>query len=242
MLMNQYFQKVNKLMEKIRNTQTENIRKAAAIIVESIEQGGTVHIFDTGHLINSEMVGRAGGLMLMKALNYNFNVDNKYKERDNRGKNTSLEGLAGYVLGSSNVIPGDVLIIGSVSGKTVRPVDIALAARELGVKVIALTSLEYSSSLKSEHSCGKRLFELADLVLDNCAPAGDAMVEVEGLDVNICPASGMAAAYIMWALNAELVSQMMQKGMTPSVYMSINKPEGFKYNEEVRKQFMEKGY
>ena len=98
MLMNQYFQKVNKLMEKIRNTQTENIRKAAAIIVESIEQGGTVHIFDTGHLINSEMVGRAGGLMLMKALNYHFNVDNKYKERDNRGKNTSLEGLAGYVL------------------------------------------------------------------------------------------------------------------------------------------------
>ncbi|HHY83783.1 MAG TPA: sugar isomerase domain-containing protein [Clostridiales bacterium] len=242
MLMERFFNAVSDLNKKIQDEQAENIKKAAEIIVDSIEKGGAVHIFDTGHLINSELIGRAGGLMLMKALNYSFNVDSKVRIRDNKGKNTSMEGLSKYVLAVSNVIPGDVLIIGSVSGKTVRPVDMAIAARELGVTVIALTSVAYSSSLESEHSCGKRLFELADLVLDNCAPVGDAMLEVEGINTKVCPASGLAAAYIMWALNAEIIELMLNRGMTPSVYKSINFPDGSEYNDKVAKEYQEKGY
>ena len=242
MLMNQFFTEVNNLTNKIQEEQSESILKASQLIVDSLEKGGAVHIFDTGHLINSELIGRAGGLLLMKALNYSFHVDNHVRQRDQGDKNTSQEGLAEYVLRSSKVLPGDVLIIGSVSGKTIRPVDLALEAKRLGVHVIALTSLTYSSSLESDHSCGKKLYEFADVTLDNCAPVGDAMVPVEGLDVAICPASGIAAACIMWALTADIVEKLLAKGITPSVYKSINHPAGAAHNEALYQKYRDTGY
>ncbi|MDF0752811.1 hypothetical protein NLU14_21535, partial [Marinobacter sp. 71-i] len=93
-----------------------------------------------------------------------------------------------------------------------------------GVTVIALTSLSYSQLLKSDHSSGKRLFELADLVIDNCAPALDAMIEVSDMDAPICPASGISSAVIMWAIEAGTVQLLLQRGIKPTVLKSINNP------------------
>lgn len=80
-----------------------------------------------------------------------------------------MEGLAAYALRASGALPGDVMIIGSVSGKTMNVIDLAIEAKKFGLKIIALTSMAYSAQVKSEHSSGKRLFECADIVLDNCA-------------------------------------------------------------------------
>lgn len=241
--MDEYFKKVQELLEIIKKTQRENICRAAELICECVKKGGAVHIYDTGHIINNELINRAGGLVLMKPLRYTFKVENPVRERKNLCTEKIFEeGLSKYVLGNSKIVAGDVLIIGSVSGKSALVVDLALSAKKMGVNVIAVTSVSYSSSVKSEHPSGKRLFEVSDIVIDNCAPVGDAMISVEGMDVKICPASGLAATFIMWALTADLIEKMLKIGINPSVYKSINLPDGREYNEKIEKAYELYGY
>jgi uncharacterized phosphosugar-binding protein len=243
MLKEQFFSELTRLLAKVYDTQTKNIEKAAEVIAESMAANKCVHIYDTGHMLDSEFINRAGGLTAFRALRIRFEVDHDVRSRpEDQHKNRVMDGLMHYVLKASKIQPGDVLIVGSVSGKTVYPVDLALAAKELGVYVIGMTSVNYSSQLVSEHSSGKRLFEVADLVLDNCAPMMDAMLAVPGTDVSVCPASGLAASTIMWAVTAHVVDLLMQKNLKPSILKSINNPGSAEHNASCYKQYAELGY
>ena len=240
-----FYEAVEALQKKIRDTDNTKIHEAAKLMADSIEHDGTIHLFDTGHIIDMEIINRAGGLELMRPFKYNLNVvsnDRKRVERTKKEKSTSIEGLATLALNQADILPGDVMVIGSVSGKTINVIDLALACKKMGVKVIALTSVEYSSQVDTPHSCGKHLYEVADIVLDNCAPYADAMLEVKGLDSKFIPASGLAAAYIMWALNADLVDILIEKGIQPSVLRSVNYEPNRIHNEELKKIYSDKGY
>jgi uncharacterized phosphosugar-binding protein len=243
MLKDQFFRSLNRLIQKVEETQSANIEKAAQVIADAMAAGNCIHIYDTGHMLDSELINRAGGLTAFRALRVRFEVDNDVRRRpQDREKDRSMEGWMRYVLKQSKLQPGDVLVVGSVSGKTVNPVDLALAAKEMGAYVIGMTSVAYSSQLKSDHSSGKRLFEVVDLVLDNCAPPLDAMVEVPGNDVSICPASGIAAATIMWAIEAQVVDNLLKKNLKPSILKSINNPGSAEYNEAVYQNYQQTGY
>jgi len=242
MLMDRYFERIQELQETIRTTQRQAIETAAKAIAEAAAKGNAVHLFDTGHIVDHELITRGGGLMLYKPLRYDLTVDNPVRTRKTTNKNKSMEGLSEYILRASNVLPGDVLIMGSVSGKTADVVDLALAAKAYGVTVIALTSINYSTQVQSTHSSGKRLFEIGDIVIDNCAPLGDAMMDVEGLEPRIIPASGLSAAYIMWAVTAEVIECLMAKGIKPSVFKSYNNTDGWEYNAKQNIIYEEKGY
>ncbi|MDG0810451.1 sugar isomerase domain-containing protein [Cohnella rhizosphaerae] len=238
-----YFQKINALIRQVEETQSEAIEQASALVADAIAHGKGVHVFDTGHMLDSELIDRAGGLYSFKRLALKFELNNDVRKRPQDGeKDRSLEGLMKYALKSSNVHPGDVLIIGSVSGKTVFPVDLAIEAGQLGVTVIALTSLTYSRLLESDHSSGKRLFELADLAIDNCAPALDAMIEAPGMDAPICPASGIASSVIMWAIEARTVQLLLERGIQPTVLKSINNPGSDKFNDAQMRRYQETGH
>lgn len=242
MLMDRYFERINELQETIRTTQREAILAAGKAVAEAAAKGHAVHLFDTGHIVDHELITRGGGLMLLKPLHYTFSVENPVRTRKTAHKNRSMEGLGEYIMRASNVLPGDVLIMGSVSGKTADVVDLALAAKAHGVKLIVLTSITYSTQVQSAHSTGKRLFEIGDIVIDNCAPLGDAMMEVEGLEPRIIPASGLAAAYIMWAVTAEAIERLMAKGIKPSIFKSYNNTDGWEYNAKQNIIYEEKGY
>ncbi|MCJ8014196.1 sugar isomerase domain-containing protein [Paenibacillus sp. KQZ6P-2] len=236
----QYFQKLNHLIGKIEETQNDAMGQAAKVIADAMAAGKCVHLFDTGHMLDSELINRAGGLTAFRALRFQFDVNNEVREREEeKQKDRNMEGLINHVLRASRLLPGDVLIVGSVSGKTVFPVDIAIHAKQMGAYVIGITSVAYSSQLISDHSSGNKLFEVADLVIDNCAPPLDAMLEVPGLDVSICPASGIAAASIMWAIEAEVVELLMKRNIKPSILKSINFPGSAEYNEEAYKTYAE---
>lgn len=145
LLIDKYFTKVQELFSTIMDTQRENICKASSLIFNTIQKGGAVHIYDTGHIINMELIHRADGLVLMKQLRYTFNVENPVRQRKNtKTQKISQEGIGKYILANANVEAGDVLIIGSVSGKNDVTVELALSARNMGVSVISLTSIEYS--------------------------------------------------------------------------------------------------
>ncbi|NLJ86806.1 MAG: sugar isomerase domain-containing protein [Firmicutes bacterium] len=241
-LIGKYFDAILDIVGKVRESQRGPIDDAAIILAECVSTGGAIHIYDTGHMLDSELIGRAGGLFLMKPFCYALKVENPVRHREGWRLSISREGLARYAIGASNMRPGDVFLIGSVSGKRLEVVDLALTAKSMGITVIAVTSIEYSSFLPSEHSSGKRLFEVADLILDNCAPIGDAILEVEGLDVPICPASGITASIIMWAVTAALIEKLLAKGITPSVYRSINYPGEDEHNKAMAEIYAEKGY
>lgn len=243
MLKEKFYGASSDLFGKIRDSQKENIEAAGKLMAESVAGGGCIHLFDTGHIIDSELINRAGGLVLMRRFRYNNGVESSGWKRPHlsKDKNTSMEGLAEYALRAGNILPGDVMVIGSVSGKTLNVIDLAAECKKLGVKVIGITSIEYSKTLESGHSCKKRLFELSDITIDNCAPFGDAMLEIDGVEAPFIPASGLAAAYICWALCAEFVEKLMEKNITPSILKSVNYPPNVEYNNKLYKRYDEEG-
>ena len=231
MLLDRYWESINALVDKVKSTQRENIEKAGKLIAELVDQGACVHICDSGHIIDSELIYRGGGLILYKKFKYNLVVDNPVRKRDRSDLDTSMEGLAAYALKASGARPGDVMILGSVSGRTFSIVDLAYEAKKMGLKIIAITSMTYATSVESPHSSGKKLYELADIVLDNCAPAAEALMEVEGLEPRLCAASGLSAAFIMWSVTTVAVEEMMKLGKIPGVLKSANYPGGNDYNK-----------
>lgn len=239
-----YFARLQGLIKDIADSETDAIEKVAALGAASISKQGALHIFDTGHMLMTEMIGRAGGLLAWTPLSISFAVNNPNRFRDKQGA-PAPDDLPEYVrlaLGRSKLREGDLLFAGSVSGKSAMPVEMALQGKTTGATVIAVTSVEHSSKLESEHPSGKRLYEVADLVLDNHAPPGDAMLEVDGFDRRVCPASGLAAACLLWAVNARVIELLVQQGVQPSVYSSVNLPGGPENVRAVEERYTELGY
>lgn len=243
LLIEDYFDVVQSKIAEIHAAESAKIAQVAQICADSIAGGGVVHIHDTGHMLNSELIGRAGGLVGFTPFSFGLNVanPNSFRDRTSPAPNLTSE-IISLALKRSNIRKGDVLFIGSVSGKSENVVELALQARAMGVTVVGITSIAYSSQLESQHPSGKRLFEAADIVIDNHAPYGDAMLEADGLDAKVCPASGICAAVIMWAITAGIVENLLAKGITPTVYKSVNAPGGPEDVRERQNRYKELGY
>jgi len=246
MLAQDYLNVLRRVLDRIETAQLAKIDQAAEWVAESAAKGGAWHLHDTGHLVSQELVHRAGGLFLVNPLTYSFGVNNPVRPRDTRKPKESVRGdrvvgIGERIVESSNMIEGDVLTIGSVSGRNASSIDLALAAREHGIKVIAVTSLEYSSSVTSTHPSGKRLFEAADLAIDNCAVRGDAALEVEGLDAPFGPTSGIGAATACWCICAQVVEKLLAAGHKPTVYKSANLDGGMEFNRQAEEEFRKRG-
>lgn len=212
------------------------IERVADEVVRRVTEGGAVHLHDTGHLVDRELVHRAGGLALWRPLRWNLEITNPVRPRDGEDGGADPERLVGCVLEASRMRPGDVLIAGSVSGAGAAVVELILRARDMGVFTVALTSPEYSARLEPGHSSGLRLFEAAHEVIDNQAPYGDAALSVDGLSETLIPASGIGAVTAMWALTAAVIDRLLELGLKPSTYASVNRPdtEGFNRRSEER--------
>ena len=126
-----------------------------------------------------------------------------------------------------------MLFLSSVSGRSKGVVDLAWECVNKGIIVIALTSMVYASAVDPVHESGKKLHEIATLTLDNCAPAAEAMLEVEGIEAHFAAASGIASDYIMWSLTSVCVEKMLADGFTPGILKSANYPGGNDYNKTI---------
>lgn len=246
MLMDQYFSAMKDVLASVEQTQRDTIVAAAAAIADRLARGGAWHIMDTGHMLMFEGVGRTGGMMALKPIRITCEIQNpvRYRPSPARGGQgyDSIPGFADFVLGRANILPDDVVMIGSVSGYNYFPVDLALKANELGCLTVAITSVQYSSRLKSRHPSGKRLFEACTFCLDNCTNYGDTLVDVPALGQRICPASGVSASYLMWALQSTVVEQLLARGLKPGVYISNHMPDAARINGEALSHYEQYGY
>ena len=243
MIIDQFYEAIEGVFKTVRETQREAIIAAGKMMADAMCEGKMIHIHDTGHLINFEMINRSGGLVAPKQLVYYLVTQNDGRPRPELEKKDRTQvGMAQLVINAGNICPGDLLIIGSVSGRNEQVVDLAITAKEYGCKIIALTSMKYTTAVESAHPSGKKLYEIADLVLDNCAPLGDGMLDVEGLEMPFIPASGMSATYVMWSVYAACVEEMLSRGITPGIYKSSNTPGGDEYNLEMEHRWEKYGY
>lgn len=243
MLIKNYFDAISAKIKEIKKAESENIAHIAEICAHSIASGGVIHVHDTGHMLTSELMGRAGGLVGMTPFGFGLSVNNPNSFRDKEGDSVNIiSETISLALKRSNIRPGDVLFIGSVSGKSEQVVELAIQAGAMGVTTVGITALAYSSKLESQHPSGKRLYEATELVLDNHAGYGDSMLQVEGLDAGVCPASGIAAACIMWAVSAGIVEQLLANGIEPTVYKSVNAPGGPEDVQARQTRYKEKGF
>lgn len=234
MLMERYRAAIDDLFAKVRDTQTENIIKAGEMIAESVANGGNIYLSKICHEIENDLIYRGGGPIFYKHFSFDLKVEDTARKRDRSDLGYDSQGAAArYALQQGNFRPGDVLVVSSVSGRTKGVVDLAYEAVQMGIKVIAFTSMEYAVQVDPVHPSGKKLYEFATLTLDNCAPAAEAMLDVEGIEAKFAAASGIASDYIMWNVTSVAVEKLLEKGITPGILKSANYPGGNDYNKTV---------
>ncbi len=231
MLLVEYNQKIKALMDVILTEELGTIRQAAEMIAESIQNDGLFHVFGCGHshLLVEEMFCRAGGLVPVNAI-----FESSIMLHEGGLKSTQIEQMSGYakhILDNYRLEKGEVLLIVSTSGINSLPVEMAMEARERGLKVIALTSSYYANQ-PSRHSSGKRLYELADVVIDNKLPYGDALLNIPGSHKKMAPGSTVIGAYILNLLSASIVQHLVDRHVNPPVFVSGNIPGGMEQNQK----------
>src|SRR5688500_6575475 len=196
MIFKNYIDGLQSVLERIKREQEQNIGLAGAIVAESISQGGIIHTFGTGHshMIAEEVFFRAGGIAAINPILDERLIFLKGALESTRAERQS--GLARSLIERENVLDIDAAIIISNSGRNSAPVEMAIEMKHRHVPVIAITSIEQSNRTPSRHESGMRLFELADIAIDNCVPPGDALLRIDGLDSATGASSTVAGAAI----------------------------------------------
>ncbi len=221
-----YIDSAKAIVDQIYTTQIDNIEAAAEICSETIVKDGLVFCWGGGHSRMSveEMFPRIGSFpgffpMVELALTFYTNVVGP----DGLPQSFFIERAEGYadaILSTYEFGPHDSMLCFSSTGINGVVIDMALRAKERGMPVIAVTSVAHADSTPTRHSSGKKLKDIADVVIDNCTPPGDAVVQVEGLKYKVGPTSTIAAVTVVNALKARTAELMMAKGVEPVVLTS----------------------
>ena len=238
----EYFENLNRIITRIATEQMGNIETAARAVADTLENGGRIHTFGTGHshMLAEEIFYRAGGLV-----NVNPILETGLMLHESASKSTALERLEGYgeiLMDDHDVKKGDLLFLFSNSGRNGVAIDLALIAKERGITTVVITNMEHTIQGKSRHSSGKKLYELGTIVIDNCGCIGDASMHIPEIGRNVAPTSTSAGAAILNAIEARAVEMMFADGYTPEVFSSSNVDGGdeinnafvAKYKKEIR--------
>lgn len=236
-----YLKHAEQALSRVIETQLGNIAQAAGVIADAITAGNSVFSFGASHsfMLTEEMVYRTGGLMLINPI-YPHGMNLSVRPMTATSRLERIPELGTILLASSPAKEGDVLIIASTSGRNAVVIDMAKAAREQGIKTIGITSLQYCSKVISRHPSGMKMTDFCDIVIDNCAPYGDAAVEIAGFQQKVGPLSSLTGVAIVNALVAEVVENLVKRGIEPPVFMSANLDGGDDYNARLLNRYRDR--
>jgi len=237
-----YLNTTIELLSRIRDEEQEALDQAAKTMADAIEQGHCLFAFGCTHssLPIQDLVYRAGGFMLINPIYGPGITALDIKPTTISSAMEQMPGYAKVILDNSPAKAGDVLILVSVSGRNAVPVELAQLAKERGLKIIGVTSKEYSQAVSSRHPSGKKMHDFADIILDNKAPKGDAVLEDKGMLQRFNPVSGVTSTAILQALVAATIEDLLQRGFTPPVFLAANVDGGAEYNDRLIKQYRER--
>lgn len=222
-----FLTEINRIVKKIHDTQLGNIQTAAEYITDSIAAGRMVHLFGAGHsaIPVMEAFPRIGGFvgfhpLIELPLSFNGQVIGQMGMH----QASFLEKTKGYadaILTNYALSDLDTMMVFSNSGINALPVEMAKAGRERGLKVITVVSVDHSLAQEVRHPAG-RMGDHADVIIDNCVPEGDALVEIPNLTYRVASGSTIAACVIVDAVVAQTAELLMAQGIEPLVYPSHN--------------------
>ena len=221
-----YFEQTMELLRAINDSQGPHIDRAAEICAERIAKGGLVFLFGAGHsrMMCEEMTPRQGGFVGFVAL-VEQAVSNHSAIVGANGLRGPLflekyEGYAEEILQSFKFGPNDAFILISTSG--IRPliVEMGLGAKKRGMPVIGVVSRPHCEQSTPAHSSGKKLIDIADVVLDNHCPPGDCLIELEGLEWRTGPTSTVTGGMLMNMLRVEIAEKLLARGVKPELLPS----------------------
>jgi uncharacterized phosphosugar-binding protein len=207
----------------------DNIQKAAEAVAAAVRADRDFLTFGSGHseLIAREAVWRAGGLAPALAI-----ID------PTGGDLERMEGAAQLILGHYALRPGSVIIVISNSGINPVPVEVAQVAKDAGLTVVALTAMQHSRDVPPRHSSGKKLYEIADIVIDTHTPRGDTAYTLPNSGFKTAATSTVAGAFIMEAITAGAAQIIDAAGEVPPVLVSANVPEGDAHNRALKQKYL----
>jgi uncharacterized phosphosugar-binding protein len=225
----------------VASSQAPAVAAAAEAMARCVADGGVLQAFGTGHseAFAMEIAGRAGGLIPSNrfALRDAVAAAGVAADPDRAGKLERDPALAQHIYDLAlDAQPQDVFLIASNSGGNGSIVEFARLVKDKGHPLVAVTSLAHTTRVVSRHPSGLRLFEVADIVLDNGAPYGDAVLPLPGGGA-ACGLSSITAALLAQMMVAETLARLVERGVTPPVYLSANIPEGDAHNDQLEARY-----
>lgn len=231
----QYQAAVRVILDEVAAQEGESIGAAATAITEAIQAGGTLYLLGTGHshMLAEEAHFRAGGLASVVPI-----LPAGLMLHESAGASTLMErtpGLAAAVLDRYPLRANDCLIVFSNSGVNAVPVEAAMLAKERGLTVIAVQSKDYAVQL-TPRVHGKKLGDLADIVIDNHLPPGDTLVSLTGTPLTTGAGSTVVGAFILNTILAEVIDRLVRSAGTAPIYISANLPGAMEHNQRLIKE------
>ena len=234
-----YVEVVARAIARVGTTQDDKVARAADLLTAALRAGGVIQAFGCGHseALAMEIAGRAGGLVPTNKIALRdivlYGGDPPSVLNDPQLERTPSVAHRLYEL--APIKPDDAFVIASNSGVNGAVVEMAQLVKQRGHALIAITSLEHSARVDSRHDSGLKLTDLADVVLDNGAPYGDAALSYGAGAVGAI--SSITAALIAQQIVAEVVARLLALGLTPPVYLSDNVPGGREHNKELEERY-----
>jgi uncharacterized phosphosugar-binding protein len=246
MVPEQYLNAVRGILDHHQQHSLPAVEQAADLIVHALSSQGAVFCSEIGHHNQWDFLHRAGGLAAVQPFAYSCTITDPVAEclKDRprpEPVDREFEAIR-LVVHTSNLRPGDVMLLSSVSGKNRGPVELALACRDYGVKTIGFTSMAYTQQVEAKHPSGKKLYEVVDVVIDNGAPFGDAAVSIPGFEFDLLPVSGVSMIVAGWMIWGRVMEKMAAAGNPPTVFMSVNRPGGEASLKEREATYHQRGY
>lgn len=219
--MSEYLEKIIENLGRIETEEASALTEAARLVAEVIRNDGLIFTFGCGHshLPGLDAFYRAGGLANVSPM-----LDTDLMLHNGAAKSSRMEkmsGIAREIFRRYIPTPKDMIFIFSASGKNTVPVEMAVAAKELGVKSVGVSSMAYA--LK-----GGRLHEYVDISIDCKIPYGDAC-----MDVGRAKMGGLSTYAACFILNTCLINGAklaLENGKAPPVYLSGNIEGGREHN------------
>ncbi len=238
----QFFDAAIGLLQRVRDEEAVAVEAAGVLLADTVAAGGRLFAFGAGHssLAAQDVVYRAGGLALMNLLVVPGVVGVDVVPATLGSALERVEGLAGAVLDTSPVRAGDALVIVSLSGRNALPVEMALNARALGVKVIGVTSVAYATETTSRHVSGTFLKDHCDLVLDSKIAVGDAELSLDTVPAPFAPASTVVTSALLQAVMATAAASLAERGIEPPLLRSGNIDGGHEWNGRIMDEYRDR--
>ncbi|MEG0365198.1 MAG: SIS domain-containing protein [Coprobacillus sp.] len=233
----EYTTSIHQLIDEFSQTQENNLKEIAKIIVNKIKNGGKFYAVGTGHshMVGEEFYARAGGLACVQLI-----APMELTLGEHPLKSTQIERIEDYakvILMQYKVKAGDVLLICSNSGRNGMPVELANECRKQSITTIAFTNIKHSSSVTSRHHSGKNLYEVCDYVIDNCGEIGDAFMDVEGVKGKMGSSSSLIGMFMAQSLSMMIAHELHLQGIVPPVFISANVDEGDNWNQKIMEEY-----